>query len=125
MANKNKSFHLDKSGIAILAVLALIVGVYFGFSKTIDDIPESELEVLADAREYGFDFDSTLLKIDGEESLDTVVVNGPMVGPREIPAPGTQAPDKSYDDCVPYTSLTLKYQSGSWVAVNAVRDSRY
>lgn len=126
MAEKSKkSFRIDKSGIAIIVAVIVIVGVYFGFSKTVDDIPEAEMIVLAGAREAGFDFDSTLMKVSGEESLETAVVEGPMVGPREIPAPGMEAPAKSYEDCIPYISLTLEWQDDTWVAVSAVRDSRY
>ncbi len=120
-----KSARLDKSGIAIIIAVIGILCVYFGFSKTVDDIPEAQMTVLAGAREAGFDFDSTLMKVSGEESMETATIDGPMVGPREIPAPGTEAPEKSYEDCIPYVSLTLEWQDHSWVAVSAVKDSRY
>ena len=100
--------------VLILASLALVS------CSSVANIPPAKEAVLQGMRDAGFKFDSTLVTVTGEESLEESKVSGPMIGPKEIPEPGTEAPEKGSDNYTEYTDVLLNMQDGQWIVVSAV-----
>jgi hypothetical protein len=87
---------------------------------SVNDIPPSEEAVLQGMREVGFKFDSTLVKVIGEESKTRAKVTGPMIGPKVIPALGSEVPVKGNDNYARYKEVELEMRDGSWMVVKEI-----
>jgi hypothetical protein len=116
-----RTFKIKSLRDAILLVILLCnFALVLAGCSSVKDIPPAEEAVLQGMREVGFKFDSTLVKVIGEESKTRATVTGPMIGPKVIPALGSEVPVKGSDNYTRYKEVKLEMREGNWVVIEGI-----
>lgn len=112
----NNNFHRGKLNVCVFLILGLLT---LSACSSAANTPPEKQEVLQGMRDAGFEFDSTLVQVSGEESKDSATVTGPMIGPKEIPGLGTPAPEKGGNNFTEYQEVQLSMQNNQWIVISA------